>query len=174
MYSVVFMAVSSMATLFIVPLLLVSTVASALVVFFNGVSYASFRLAAAKYSRSVLFLNRLLRRIADNIPPSVGIVEVETENGDSNVRKRLSCIWTKLMRSTGVGAAEERHVTEVGEHMPVSDTEPNILGPDAPVIYDEDPLTGSIVTGIDAEQNGTEAVLQRGVDPLTTGNEHSL
>lgn len=78
-YSTVFVAASSLATICILPLVLISFVSSALVMVLNGVSYTSFKVASAKYNRLVLFLNRLLRHLADSIPPSVGIVEVGVE-----------------------------------------------------------------------------------------------
>lgn len=74
-YAVVFGTVSVTAAMFIIPMVFMSFFFSGLVIVFTGLSYMSFRLASSKYSHTVLFLNRLLRKLADSIPPSVGIDE---------------------------------------------------------------------------------------------------
>lgn len=76
-FSMVFVALSAVSSVFILPLLFMSFVFSGLVVIFSGLSYTTFKLASSKYNHTVLLLNKLLRKLADNIPPSVGFPEVE-------------------------------------------------------------------------------------------------
>ncbi|KAH3672408.1 hypothetical protein WICMUC_004244 [Wickerhamomyces mucosus] len=73
----------------IVPLLILSITFAGFVIIFNGLSYISFKLASTKYNRTRLFLNRSLRKLADNLPPSVGIIEVNESNGSI---KKLSIL----------------------------------------------------------------------------------
>lgn len=75
-FASVFAVVAFFASMMIVPLLMLSFFFAGLVVIFNGLSYITYRLASSEYSHTVLFLNRTLRNLADNLPPSVGIVEV--------------------------------------------------------------------------------------------------
>lgn len=76
-FSAVFVGASAVSSVFILPLLFLSFVFSGLVVIFNGLSYTTFKLASSKYNHTVLFLNKLLRKLADNIPPAVGFEEIQ-------------------------------------------------------------------------------------------------
>jgi hypothetical protein len=76
-FSVLFVGVAGSASFVILPLLLLSFVFSGFVLLFTGLSYSSFRIASSQYNHTVLFLNKILRKIADSIPPSVGYAEVK-------------------------------------------------------------------------------------------------
>lgn len=76
-FSLVFVGALIVSSVFILPLLFLSFVFSGFVVIFSGLSYTTFKLASSKYNHTVLFLNKLLRKLADNIPPSVGFEEVQ-------------------------------------------------------------------------------------------------
>ncbi|KAH3688995.1 hypothetical protein WICPIJ_000019 [Wickerhamomyces pijperi] len=79
-FAAVFATVAVIAAIMIVPLLFLSFIFAGLVIVFNGLSYITFRVASSEYSHTVLFLNRAMRNVADNLPPSVGIVEVQSSN----------------------------------------------------------------------------------------------
>lgn len=72
-----FIAVSSVSITFILPLLTLSFIFSSFVILFSGLSYLTFRIASSNYNHTVLFLTKLLRKLADSIPPSVGLIEVD-------------------------------------------------------------------------------------------------
>ncbi|CDR41960.1 CYFA0S08e02014g1_1 [Cyberlindnera fabianii] len=170
-YALVFGTVSSMAAILIVPLMTMSFFFSGFVIVFSGLSYTSFKIASSKYNHTVLFLNRLLRRLADSIPPSVGIVEQETKR--HNLRRRVPVVshayatlstalqlWLNFFTSfftrskpkttissdaaavdaTG-GAPPSPSDTVAASEVadPANDTfDVQIIGPGAPVVYDDD------------------------------------
>lgn len=76
-FSIIFVGASAVSSVFILPLLFLSFIFSGLVVIFSGLSYTTFKLASSKYNHTVLFLNKLLRKLADNIPPAVGFEEIQ-------------------------------------------------------------------------------------------------
>lgn len=76
-FSVLFVSVATSTAIFIFPLFLISFICSGFVLVFTGLSYGSFRIASSQYNHTVLFLNRVLRKIADSIPPSVGYSEIQ-------------------------------------------------------------------------------------------------
>lgn len=138
-YTAVFVVAATAASVFIVPMLAVSLAASAVVVVFNGISHAAFKVASAKYNHTVLFLNRVLRQLADNIPPSVGVVEVAKNHEGTVVplKTTVTRLLSKLNVSSGAGTGNTPIAIELPQHG-ANDNHFHVLDGNAPLVYDED------------------------------------
>jgi hypothetical protein len=151
-YSVIFMAATAVAAVFIVPLMAMSFFFSGLVLVFSSLSYATFRMASSKYNHTVLFLNRLLRRLADNIPPSVGLVEISAAGKkEVNLKESVKCLLSKLKRAEVCG--------------PDATVGVQGLDSNAPVIVDEELTAATDATTIPDEQEFEDVPIQ----PLQNG-----
>ncbi|CCH46095.1 Aspartyl/asparaginyl beta-hydroxylase [Wickerhamomyces ciferrii] len=160
-FGAVFMGVSAAASVFILPLLALSFIFSGLVVVFSGLSYTTFKMASSKYNRTVLLLNKLLRKLADTIPPSVGFQEVSQEKktifGDFitlpslNLLERFESLQSRLngiFRSndendSSVIKSKELNGIDLNQQGPDPESfqienQPNtVIDSDAPIIYDD-------------------------------------
>jgi hypothetical protein len=155
-YSVIFVAATAVAAVFIVPLMAMSFFFSGLVLVFSSLSYATFRMASSKYNHTVLFLNRLLRRLADNIPPSVGLVEIgAADKKELNLKESVKSLLSKLKR-----AEVRAEVRAPGATVDVQGLDSN-----APVIVDEELTAATGATTIPDEQEFEDVPIQ----PLQNG-----
>lgn len=88
-----FFAVGAIASIFIIPLMIVSLIFAGGVVICGFFSNMFFKMAQYIYDRFVLYMQELLRNLADQVPPSVGVTEHTEQN------KNWSSNFTDLFRT---------------------------------------------------------------------------
>lgn len=170
-FSLVFVGASIVSSVFILPLLFLSFVFSGFVVIFSGLSYTTFKLASSKYNHTVLFLNKLLRKLADNIPPSVGFEEVKHAKESplgfnfslpelnltvklNNIRGFISRPFKKSTKFD-IPTLKKTDTTQESEEF-----QAEYINTDAPVTYDEEGEVGTPLVNGHEEVEETNEVDQ--------------